>query len=101
MELKNDGRNPDYSPKNAEWVDYTSTWAEVISIGGEEGRIAAADSMTVRYRITLRYRDDLAPSMRIRLQNGTLLEINSIRDPENRGVMLEITAVEKQGAIQK
>lgn len=93
------GTAPDGSPIDPRWEPYAEDWAEVLSIGGEEGRLAAADSMQVRYRITVRYRDDIDPSMRIGLYGGKALEIKSMRDPDDRGIMLEINALEQQGAI--
>jgi SPP1 family predicted phage head-tail adaptor len=96
------GRNPDGSPKNPEWTDYKSTWAEVITIGGEEGRRAAADSGETRYRITFRsYHRDIDPSMRIKLQRGgNIVGIASLpRDPDGRGVHLQVNGIERQGDV--
>ena len=99
QKLESDGRNPDYSPKAPEWKDVAKAWAEVLTIGGEEGRVAAADSMQVKYRITIRRRRDIDPSMRILLPSGVTAHIKSIRDPDGRGVYLEINALEIQGAV--
>lgn len=83
------------------WLDALTrkTWAEVLTIGGEEGRVAASESQQVRYRITLRRRHDIDPAMRIILPSGAPVEILSIRDPDGRGVYLEINGLEKQGAV--
>lgn len=94
-----DGRNPDYSPKDQQWIDAVTTWAEVLTIGGEEGRLAAADSMQVKYRIVIRYRKDIDPSMRIVLHTGVAVHVKNIRDPDGRGVFLEINALEQQGDV--
>lgn len=96
---ESEGRNPDYSPKDPQWVEIAKAWAEVLTIGGEEGRVAAADSMQVKYRIVIRHRRDIDPSMRIMLHTGVAVHIKSIRDPDGRGVYLEINALEEQGAI--
>jgi SPP1 family predicted phage head-tail adaptor len=79
------------------WVDYKSAWAEVVTIGGEEGRLAAAQSSEVRYRLVIRHRKDIDESMRIRIADGRILAIGAIRDPDGRGVMQEIHATYKQG----
>lgn len=95
------GRNPDGSMKPEGWEEVKITWAEVITIGGEEGRLAAADSGETRYRITFRgFHREITPDMRIKLCRGNILEILSLpRDPDNRGVMLELTCRERQGDI--
>ncbi|MDL2315648.1 phage head closure protein [Desulfovibrio sp. OttesenSCG-928-A18] len=95
------GRNPDGSPKGEEWVDHKSTWAEVITIGGEEGRRALADSAETRYRVTFRgYHKDIEPSMRVKLGGGKTVAITSLpRDPDGRGVLLELNLIERQGDV--
>jgi SPP1 family predicted phage head-tail adaptor len=79
------------------WVDHKTIFAEVVTIGGEEGRLAAAQSSEVRYRLTIRYRMDIDESMRIRLHDGRILAIGAIRDPDGNHVMQEIHATYKQG----
>jgi SPP1 family predicted phage head-tail adaptor len=79
------------------WENYKSTWAEVVTIGGEEGRLAAAQSSEVRYRVRIRYRRDIDESMKIRVADGRELAIGAIRDPDGGKVVLEIHATWKQG----
>ena len=94
------GRNPDGSLKAQGWEDVFSTWAEVITIGGEEGRRASADSGETRYRITMRFRRDVDASMRIKLSTGQTVGMNSLpRDPDGRRVMVEINGLEQQGDV--
>jgi SPP1 family predicted phage head-tail adaptor len=82
---------------DVQWEDYKTVFANVITIGGEEGRMAAAQSSEVRYRINIRYRKDIDESMRIRTRDGRILAIGAIRDKNGRGVELEIHATYKQG----
>ncbi|MDR1658889.1 MAG: phage head closure protein [Desulfovibrio sp.] len=91
-------RKPD-GTFNETWVEYKTTFAEVVTIGGEEGRLAAAQSSEVRYRIRIRYRKDIDASMKIRVADGRELAIGAIRDPDGRRVMLEIHATWKQGGV--
>lgn len=92
-------RQPDGSLEEV-WADYRSTWAEVITIGGEEGRTAAANSSSVRFRITLRHRTDIDESMVVFVPAQKRdIEILSIRDPDGRGVFQEINGVWKQGGV--
>ena len=101
QKMVSSGRNPDGSPKNPEWVDGKTTWAEVITIGGEEGRRASADSGETRYRIIFRgYHKDIDASMRIKLCNGDTVHISSPpRDPDGRGVYIQINGTDRERDI--
>lgn len=92
-------RQPNGTFKEEGWEDFKTTWAEVVTIGGEEGRrLAAAQSSEVRYRLIVRYRKDIDESMRIRTEDGRILAIGAIRDPNGRRVMQEIHATYRQGS---
>ncbi|MDR1489930.1 MAG: phage head closure protein [Desulfovibrio sp.] len=80
-----------------DWQEYKTTFAEVVTIGGEEGRLAAAQSSEVRYRIRIRFRPDIDESMKIRTDDGRVIAVNAIRDPDGRRTALEIHATWKQG----
>lgn len=83
------------------WMPKFVTWAEVISIGGEEGRLAAAQSSSVKYRLTLRYRRDIDPSMMIKnLDEGRFMAVKAIRDPDGKRNIVEITCEWKQGQVE-
>lgn len=101
QEKTSGGRNPDGSPKGEEWADIKSTWAEVIAIGSEEGRQAAADSGETRYRITFRgYHKDVTAAMRVKLRGGDIVYVASLpRDPDGRGVYLQINGTDKEGNV--
>lgn len=92
-------RQPNGSLKD-EWVDVLSTWAEIYPIGGEEGRMAAAQSSTVKYVVSVRayHLGKILPEMRIKSKFG-MLEIRSILPRLNDGSRLDINAEWKQGAI--
>jgi SPP1 family predicted phage head-tail adaptor len=97
---KEKGRNPDGSVSE-KWKEKFSAWAEVISIGGEEGRLAAADSSSIKYRLTMRYRRDLDPSMMVKiLDEGRFLAVQVIRDPDGRKNIVELACSWKQGQIE-
>jgi SPP1 family predicted phage head-tail adaptor len=81
------------------WRDHKTLFAEIITIGGEEGREALAQSSEVRYRLIVRYRKDIDESMKIIAPDGRELAVRSIRDPDGRRVMLEINAIYKQGGV--
>lgn len=97
---KESGRNPDGSIRER-WVEKFPAWAEVISIGGEEGRMAAADSSSIKYRLTMRYRRDLDPSMMVKLlDEGRFLTVQVIRDPDGRKNIVELACQWKQEQIE-
>ena len=83
------------------WVQKFSAWAEVISIGGEEGRVAAAQSSLVKYRLTLRYRKDVLPAMVVKnIAEGRFMHIRAVRDPDGKKNLLELSAEWKQGQTE-
>ena len=84
-----------------EWRTKGTVWAEVISIGGEEGRLAAAQSSSVKYRLTMRYRQDIDPSMMVKnLDEGRFMAIRAIRDPDGRKNIVELSCEWKQGQVE-
>ena len=97
---KETGRKPDGSVSTV-WKEKFFAWAEVISIGGEEGRLAAADSSTIKYRLTMRYRRDLDPGMMVKLLNeGRFLSVQVIRDPDGQKNIVELSCQWRQGQIE-
>lgn len=68
-------------------------WAAVEPLSNRESQEAAANQMTVSHRVTIRYRADVTPAMRIYF--GTRqLAITGIRNPKERGEYLEILCEE-------
>lgn len=92
-------RQPNGAMKD-DWVEFLSTWAEVYPIGGEEGRMAAAQSSTVKYVVSVRsyHLGKILPDARINTKFG-VLEIRSILPKLNDGSRIDINAEWKQGAI--
>ena len=83
------------------WVEKFKAWAEIVSIGGEEGRLAAASSSSIKFRLTMRYRRDLDPSMMVKnLDENRFMPIQVIRDPDGRKNIVEISCEWKQGQIE-
>ncbi len=83
------------------WTPKFVSWAEVVSIGGEEGRLAAAQSSSVTYRLTMRYRRDIDPPMMAKnLDGGRFMAIQAIRDPDGHRNLVELTCQWKQGQIE-
>lgn len=77
------------------WTEITNgrVWAKVQPVSAREGMQANANQAELSHRITIRYRDDITPEMRI--WYGTRqLAITGIRDPLEKHEYLEITCVE-------
>lgn len=65
------------------WTDIDEVWGAIEAISGQENLEAGRISGKVVYRITLRYRDDLAPEMRL-LSGSEVFEILSVQDEDGR-----------------
>lgn len=77
------------------WSAAGDTWAAVEPLGADEKVITDRETPLFRYRIIVRYRDDLSPANRFRL--GTrILAIRAVRDPDERGEFLECTVEEER-----
>lgn len=73
------------------WETAFSCWCCVEPLSGREFWEAAAVNRENEVRFTIRYRKDVSPEMRIRL-DGTVYDIASILDKNNRHEALEILA---------
>jgi len=73
------------------WETAFSCWCCVEPLSGREFWEAAAVNRENEVRFTIRYRKDVSPEMRIRL-DGTVYDITSILDKNNRHEALEILA---------
>lgn len=63
------------------WSDLADVWAEVTAQSGRE--IVSGDALTARrfYRVLMRYRADVDPTMRL-IWNERVFEILSVRDED-------------------
>ena len=73
------------------WETAFSCWCGVEPLSGREFWEAAAINRENEVRFTIRYRKDVSPEMRMRL-NGVAYNITSITDKNNRHEALEIMA---------
>ena len=73
------------------WETAFSCWCGVEPLSGREFWEAAAVNRENEVRFMIRYRKDVSPEMRIRL-GGTVYDITSILDRNNRHEALEILA---------
>ncbi len=73
------------------WDPVFTCWCGVEQLTGKEYRDADAVYWEDETKFTIRYRKDVSPDMRIRL-DGAVYEITSITDRYNRHESLEILA---------
>ena len=73
------------------WETAFTCWCGVEPLSGREFWEAAAINRENEVRLTIRYRKDVSAEMRIRL-DGTVYDITSILDKNNRHEALEILA---------
>jgi SPP1 family predicted phage head-tail adaptor len=73
--------------QTVDWQDGPNAWARIVSLGGAE--VVRASEIVPRgsYRLTIRYRGDLTPAMRVAF-GAKLFEIDAIYDPEGKGAVL-------------
>ena len=75
------------------WQPVATIWAEVISQNGREAVLSQALQGVSSYRITVRYRPDLAISPKYQIDlDGKTLNVRSVADPDGRRVALVIFA---------
>jgi SPP1 family predicted phage head-tail adaptor len=58
-------QDSDTGEQVVEWHTIAEPWAEIAPLSGREYLAAGAEQSEVRGRITIRYRDDVAPDQRI------------------------------------
>lgn len=90
---------PQYSPDGAggrveTWVSVASVWGQVIAKSGSESVDAGRFSGSVSHEVTLRYRDDVKPTMRL-VYGAKIFEIIGVLNQTNRKDWLTCLCVER------
>lgn len=75
------------------WQDVATVWAAIEALQGTERLEAMRVQAQVTHRITLRYRQDIRPGMRI-LRAGRPFNLRTVVDPDGRRRFLNILAEE-------
>ena len=76
-----------------DWVDVATLWAEITPISGRETFAYNQQTNRQRYRITLRYRNDIKPHMRLNdLAGNRIFDIRSVINRQEQGEEIEILA---------
>ena len=76
------------------WSTVATVWAEVRSNSGHE-QVQPNEQIfsNLTHQVTLRYRTGLSAKMRL-LWNSRFLEIQSVREPDNRLRMMQLDCME-------
>lgn len=76
------------------WTDVCKVWASVEPLTGAELFAAMQSNSEIRYKVRIRYRNDIRPFMRVITNDGKVLEIVSVVDVEYAHRMLELECKE-------
>lgn len=78
-----------------EWIDAFSCFAEVRAASGKEDVQKGLEYSVSTYKIVIRHREGVDPTGRIILDNGVILDVVFVADPNGRKELLVIYAVRK------
>ncbi len=75
-----------------EYVYGFTAYAEVLAVSGKEDVQKGLEYAKNTFRIAIRWRMDVNTGGRVVLEDGTELDVKSVRDPDNRRELLIIDA---------
>lgn len=76
------------------WITVALLWAELTPMGGGENFVFERADPSIRWRVRIRFRDDVRPDMRFAI-GQRVLEIRAAFDPDGRRAFLECLAEER------
>ena len=76
------------------WTTVATLWADLRPMGGGETFVFERADPSVRWRVRIRFRADVAPNMRFAIGQRAL-EIRAAFDPDGRRTWLECLAEER------
>jgi SPP1 family predicted phage head-tail adaptor len=74
------------------WSQLAQVWAQILPVSGREQIQAAAVTASALYRITVRWRSDVNETHRVKLADGTALNLRRVADPDGQRQWLELLA---------
>jgi len=80
------------------WGTLAEVWGEVRPLSGREALEAQRITSTASHFITIRYRTDVTPLMRV-VWRGRTFEISQVQNADGRDVMLVLWCSEMQGLV--
>lgn len=79
---------------NTGFTEYKTVWATVAPLRGAEYWEAQKVRADEIYKVTIRYKNWLAPDMRVKLPDGRICDITAVIDKDYRHEFLEIHCTE-------
>ena len=70
-----------------EWSDVAEIWARVADVSGREYLAAGATQNSAQTKITIRYRDDVRPSMRV-IHGRNVYNIEAVLGQDRASLLL-------------
>lgn len=83
--LSSDGYDPETGDEVTQWVDVATVWASVEPLSAREFIQAQSEQSQITARITIRYRSDITPDMRIVYKNE-LYDIRGLLEDKDSGM---------------
>lgn len=79
-----------YGERRSTWIDSATVWASVEPLRGREYLEARQEQAEISHRVAMRFRPGLSPAMRLKLDSGRVLVIESVVNPLERRERLEL-----------
>lgn len=83
-----------FGEEDVTWTTWATVWGSVEPLRGREYMEARQGQADVSHRVVIRYRAGVAPTMRIALEDGRKLQIESVINRLERDEMLELMCKE-------
>jgi SPP1 family predicted phage head-tail adaptor len=94
LQSRGEARDPAYGAQADSWTDVASVWMAFEPMGGKEANASGSIRSQSLFRITLRYRSDVTPKMRIRFRDR-IFNILNVDNTDERNRELTLTASEQ------
>jgi len=95
QELSSSGQVDSYGQDITTWTTLATVWGSVQGQPGTETIVGEQPTTLAKYKLTIRYRDDLDTKMRL-IWRGKTLQVMSIADTSGDRDSLMIDAVERE-----
>lgn len=80
------------------WPTFVTVWGQVRPLSGREAYEGQRVTTTASHFMTIRYRDDITPQMRV-VWHGRTFEITFIENQDGRNRSLVLWVTEMQGLV--
>lgn len=85
LQFRTETQDPDTGVMTQGWAEVATVWASVEPLSAREFIASQATQAKVTTRITIRYRDDVVPTMRL-MHRGTTYNIEGVLPDKDSGL---------------